>query len=550
MFDNTGYAPKDLLFGEDGRAKLISGIEKIANAVKSTLGPGGNTVLIESPHHTHGITVTKDGVTVAKAVDLFDPVENLAVRMMKEAAERTATSAGDGTTTSIILTEAMVLEGTRWLTPDLNRTAVLRHLHTMCNEVVSQLSAKAKKVTNKMIADVATISANNDKEIGRIIAEVYKDIGRDGIVTVEKSQTHETYAETTKGIKFDRGYISNLFINDHKKDECVFEDVMVLVADIEINNILQIENILKPIITEGKKLLIISPCSTNVVNTLAANVVKGNVKICAVAPPNFGYKQHELMQDIAVSVGATYFSEKTGDDLSIMNYGDLGHAAKVIISKDKTVILKSEYKSKPEMIEERVKQLWDAHATAKRKADKDFILERIASLTGGIGVIFVGGNTDLEQKELYDRVDDAVCAVRSALEEGILPGAGKALFEIDHSKLLGEHDNHELNVAWHIMDAALEAPIKQILKNVGLNFDTVYESFTPEGYDKVPDGYGYNVKTGEYGDLIKMGVVDPLKVTRSALQNAVSVATTILSTNAIVTMARSFEISNVGKPKQ
>jgi chaperonin GroEL len=544
MFDSTGYSPKDLVFGEKGRNKLIDGITKIADAVKSTLGPGGNTVLIESPHHTHGITVTKDGVTVAKAIDLFDPVENLAVRMMKEAAERTATSAGDGTTTSIILTEAMVLEGTKRLTPDVNRTAVLRHLHSMCNEVVSQLTAKSKKVTSKMLIDVATISANNDKEIGRIIAEVYKDIGRDGIVTVEKSQTHETYAETTKGLKIDRGYLSNMFINDQKKDECVFEDVMVLVADIEISNILQIENILKPIITEGKKLLIISPCSVNVVNTLAANVVKGNVKVCAVAPPSFGYKQHELMQDIAVSVGANYFSEKTGDDLSLINYADLGHAAKVIVSSDKTIILKSEARAKSELVEERVKQLWAGHAMAKRKADKDFILERIASLTGGIGVIYVGGNTDLEQKELYDRVDDAVCAVRSALEEGILPGAGKALFEIDHSKLLGDPDSHELNVAWHIMDAALEAPIKQILKNVGLDFEVVYESFTPEGYDKVPDGFGYNVKTGEFGDLIKMGIVDPLKVTRSALQNAVSVASTILSTNAIITMGRSFEISN------
>jgi chaperonin GroEL len=544
MFDSSGYSPKDLVFGEKGRNKLIDGITKIADAVKSTLGPGGNTVLIESPHHTHGITVTKDGVTVAKAVDLFDPVENLAVRMMKEAAERTATSAGDGTTTSIILTEAMVLEGTKRLTPEVNRTAVLRHLHTMCNEVVSQLSSKAKKVTNKMLIDVATISANNDKEIGRIIAEVYKDIGRDGIVTVEKSQTHETYAETTKGLKIDRGYLSNMFINDQKKDECVFEDVMVLVCDIEISNILQIENILKPIITEGKKLLIISPCSVNVVNTLAANVVKGNVKVCAIAPPNFGYKQHELMQDIAISVGANYFSEKTGDDLSLINYGDLGHAAKVIVSSDKTILLKSNARAKAEQVDERVKQLWAAHALAKRKADKDFILERIASLTGGIGVIYVGGNTDLEQKELYDRVDDAVCAVRSALEEGILPGAGKALFEIDHSKLLGEFDDHEQNVAWHIMDAALEAPIKQILKNVGLNFETVYEFFTPEEYDKVPDGYGYNVKTGEFGDLIKMGIVDPLKVTRSALQNAVSVASTILSTNAIITMGRSFEISN------
>jgi len=547
MFDNSGYTPKDLVFGDEGRERLIDGIKKIAAAVKSTLGPGGNTVLIESPNHTHSITVTKDGVTVAKAVDLFDPVENLAVRMMKEAAERTATNAGDGTTTSIILTEAMVLEGTRLLTPEVNRTAVLRHLSVMCNEVVRQLASKAKKVTNAMLVDVATISANNDKELGKIIAELYREVGRTGIVTVEKSQTSETYSETTMGLQFARGYLSNLFVNDQKKDECVFEDVMVLVADTEISNILQIEAVLKPIISEGKKLLIIAPCGVNVVNTLAANVVKGNIKVCAVPPPNFGYKQHELMQDIATSVGATYFSEKTGDDLSLINYGDLGHAAKVIVSNDKTIILKSNARVKADVVEERVKQLWMAHAIAKRKADKDFLLERIASLTGGIGVIYVGGNTDLEQKELYDRVDDAVCAVRSALEEGILPGAGKALFEIDHTRLLGDGNNHDQNVAWHIMDAALEAPIRQILTNVGLDFDAVYCRYVPEGEDKVPDGHGYNVKTGEFGDLIKMGVVDPLKVTRSALQNAVSVASTILSTNAIITMGRSFEITNVKK---
>ena len=548
MFDNSGYTPKDLVFGEEGRKRLIDGIKKIAGAVKSTLGPGGNTVLIESPNHTHSITVTKDGVTVAKAVDLFDPVENLAVRMMKEAAERTAASAGDGTTTSIILTEAMVLEGTERITPGTNRTVVLKHLSEMCANVISQLEGKSKKVTNAMLADVAAISANNDPVLGKVIANVYKEVGRTGIVTVEKSQSADTYYETTKGLKIARGYSSNLFVNDHKKDECVFEDVMVLVADTEISSILQIEAVLKPIITEGKKLLIIAPCGVNVVNTLAANVVKGNVKVCAVPPPNFGYKQHELMQDIALSVGATYFSEKTGDDLSLINYGDLGHAAKVIVSADSTIIIKSTFKSKADAIEERVKQLWMAHAIAKRKSDKDFLLERIASLTGGIGVIYVGGNTDLEQKELYDRVDDAVCAVRSALEEGILPGAGKALYEIDHSKLLAADDSHERAVAWHIIDAALEAPIRQILANVGLDLDKVYSKYIPEGYDKVHDGYGYNAKTGEYGDLIKMGVVDPLKVTRSALQNAVSVASTILSTNAIITMGRSFEISNVKKP--
>lgn len=536
MIDSSGYSPKNLHFGEEGRKKLIKGVTTMSNAVKSTLGPGGNTVLIESVNHLRGITVTKDGVTVARSIDLLDPVENLAVRMMKEAADQTATSAGDGTTTAIVLTEALVLGGLELITDKHNRTDVLRNISEITSQVVEKLKSKSKDVTGSMIFDVATISANNDKNIGSIIANVYNDVGKTGMVTVEKSQTPETYSETTTGIKVDRGYSSPLFINDQKRDECIFEDAMILVADIDINNILQIENILKPIINEGKKLLIIAPCNTNVVNTLAANVMKNNLKICVVAPPNFGYKQHELMQDIAISVGATYFSEGTGDDLSHINYGDLGHASKVIVGRDKTVILKSNENINQSEIDERVSQLWDAHKLAKQKVDKDFIVERIASLTGGIGVIFVGGNTDLEQKELYDRVDDAVCAVRSALDEGILSGAGKVLYEISFDKLLGEKIINEQDIACEILRNALKSPLIQILKNAGLAVDDIYKDDM-----NIKEGYGFNLKTMEWGDLIEMGVIDPLKVTRSALQNAVSVATTILSTNAIITMARTYD---------
>jgi chaperonin GroEL len=533
MLENQGYSPKDLCFGEIGRKKLVSGVTKMSKAVKSTLGPGGNPVLIESPNHTHGITVTKDGVTVAKSIDLLDPSENLAVKMMKEAAERTATAAGDGTTTAIVLTEGLVINGLGLISETMNRTEVLRSMVEISDKVVDKLRRRSKRVTSTMLTDVASISANNDREIGKIIAEVYKDVGKTGIVTVEKSQTDETYAETTLGLKFDRGYLSPMFINDSKKDECVFEDTMVLVADMEITNILQIESVLKPIVSEAKKLLIISPCGQNLINSLAANVVKGNIKVCAVPPPSFGYKQHELMQDIAISVGATYFSEKTGDDLSIINYGDLGHAAKVIVSKDKTVIIKSDLKLDQDAILERVNQLWDAHKNAIKKHDKDFILERIASLTGGIGVIFVGGQTDLEQKELFDRVDDAVCAVRSALEEGILPGAGKALLEESAALEIDKTKSDEYNAAVMILKGALMAPFLQILENAGLKASDIYKN-------GVAEGQGYNLKTREFGDLIKMGVIDPLKVTRSALQNAVSVAVTILSTNAIITLARSY----------
>ena len=525
--NEIGYSPKNLKFDQEGRDKLIKGIETIASAVKSTLGPSGQTVLIESPHHTHGITVTKDGVTVAKAVDLLDPVENLAVRMMKEAAERTATSAGDGTTTAIVLTEALVKKGMALITDGVNKTEVLRELVELTKVVCENLKSSSRSVTKNKLRDIATISANNDSNIGDIISKVYKAVGKNGIVTVDRSQTSDTYYETTKGIKIERGYTSNLFINDHKRDECVFEDVNILVSDAEISNILQIENILKPIISEGKKLLIIAPCATNVTNTLAANKVKRDIKVCGITPPSFGYKQHELMGDIAISVGATYFSEKTGDDLSHISFEDLGYASKVIVSKDSTIVIKDDSVSGGE-VKERVSQLWDAHKNAKKKGDKDFILSRIASLTGGIGVIYVGGQTDLEQKELYDRVDDAVCAVRSALEEGIVAGGGVALFNesanLDHS-----------TVAQHILKEALSAPINQIIVNAGLDPKEIIGDWLVAG------DHGYNVKSGVYGDMYEMGVIDPLKVTKSALQNAVSVAVTILSTNAIITMARTYE---------
>ena len=537
--DNIGYSPKNIVFGDFGRGKLISGISKIAGAVKSTLGPSGNTVLIESANHTGSITVTKDGVTVAKSIDLIDPAENLAVRMMKEAADKTATLAGDGTTTAIVLTEALVMSGVELMDDaDINRTAILRELNSLKDEVIVELTKLKKRVSKRKLSDVATISANNDSVTGKIISDVYKEVGSNGIVTVERSQTSDTYSEATHGFKVDRGYYSNLFINDQKRDECVLEDVMVLVSDAEIHNLLQIENVLKPIISEGKKLLIIAPCSTSVVNTLAANVVKNSLKLCAIEPPQFGYKKHELMQDIAASVGAKYFSEKTGDDLSLMTYADLGHANKVIVGSSSTVIVNSEHKTDSEAVSERVSQLWGAYENAKKKADKDFILSRIASLTGGVGVIYVGGATEIEQKELYDRVDDAVCAVRSALEEGILAGGGKSLLDVSlHVCAEADTDSKELAIAKKMMLYCLQAPVYQILDNAGLEFEDIYndeKSITTKGY-------GYNVKTGEYGDMIEMGVIDPFKVTRSALQNAVSVASTILSTNAIITMARTYE---------
>ena len=536
-----GYSPKDLKFGESGRTSLINGISKIANAVKSTLGPRGHTVLIESPNHTQGITVTKDGVTVAKAVDLLHPVENLAVRMMKEAADKTATSAGDGTTTAIVLTEAIVKAGSDMMKDNHNRTEILKHINKEVPSIITKLKSLSKPITKRRLKDVAIISANGDKTIGTTIAKTYDKVGKTGIVTVERSQTSSTYNEITNGIKVERGYNSSLFINDQKKDECILDDTYILVSDASVDNILNIESILKPIIQDRKKLLLICPCSENVVNTLAANVVKNGLKICNINPPQFGYKQHELMQDIAISVGATYFSEKTGDDLSLITFNDLGHASKVIVSRDSTVIIKDDAEN-GNVIEERVTQLWEQHKLAVNKGDKDFILSRIASLTGGIGVIYVGGQTDIEQKELYDRVDDAVCAVRSALLEGILPGGGTALYNVakDYDALQDEETNLSKKIAYAILGKALKAPIHQILLNAGLDYKEIYK-------DIDNPIHGYDVKNEVYGDLLEMGVIDPMKVTKHALQNAVSVATTILSTNAIITMARTYESNEADK---
>ena len=539
----SNYIPKDLLFDNEGRDKLISGISKISKAVKSTLGPRGKTVLIESSNHTQGITITKDGVTVAESISLIDSVENLAITMMKDAARRTANSAGDGTTTAIVLTEALVKAGEKFLKPEHNITEVVKNIKKTTEDVIDRLKKDSRKVTPAMLKDVATISSNNDSELGHIISDAYKKVGVNGIVTIESSQNHETYATVTNGIKVDRGYTSQMFITNQKNDEAVLEDTLVLVCDQEISNILQIETILKPIIQQNKKLLIIGACSPNVVNTLAANVVRNGLKLCNIIPPNFGYKQHELMQDIALSVGAKYFSEKTGDNLNLITMEDLGQADKVIAGKNQTVIIKNNQLTKD--IENRIKELKEQQENTEIVADREFINERIASLSGSIGAIYVGGNSDVEQKEKYDRVEDAVCAVRSALEEGIVRGGGSALFYIgEHleiqrykGKPVEEFDDED--VADVILGHAMCIPFFQILENAGINFRDA-NTILVKSHGVAKD-YGYDVKNEKYGDMFKMGVVDPLKVTRLALLNAVSVATTILSTNAIVTHARKIE---------
>ena len=510
---------KEVHLGDSGQDKLRAGIKKIAGAVKSTLGARGRTVLIESENHVGGITVTKDGVTVAKSINLYDPTENLAVVMMRQAAEKTATMAGDGTTTSIVLAEAIIDAAEQYIDGDTNVTEVIRKINEITQRIDAHLKKKSKKVSGRRLKDVATISANNDRKTGELIAGAFEEVE---MVTVENSMNSETYVDIIKGMRIERGYTSKYFVTDQKKQECVMDNPYVLITDHEISNLANIENILKPIVAQGKSLLIIGELSQNVLNTLNVNALQGKIKVCNILPPSFGYRQKELLEDLAVALGGTYFSDDTGDDLSVIQMGDLGRAAKIVVSRDMAVVMHSE--NMEHTIQDHVDILKKVIWTTEKKEDRDFLNERIANLSGGVGVIHVGALTDIEQKEKRDRIDDAVCAVKAAIEGGILPGGGIAL--LNCLSLVQGTDT-----ASKIMRAALLAPFNQILENAGKNSMSVMS-------DIDGDGVGYDVKNEVMGNMLKMGIIDPANVTRNALSNAVSVATTIMSTSSIVTNVR------------
>lgn len=515
---------KEIHFGDEGQKKLKSGIKKIAGAVKSTLGARGRTVLIESEHHVGGITVTKDGVTVAKSINLYDPTENLAVMMMRQAADKTATIAGDGTTTSIVLAEAIIDASDKYLKENDNVTEVIRGINDITKRVISKLDKMSKKVNGKRLYDVAAISANNDNDLGKMIGDAFSEVS---LVTVENSMNSETRVEIINGMRIERGYTSQYFVNDQKKQECVLENPYVLICDHEINNISNLEKILAPIVSQGKSLLIIGTLGPNALQTLNVNVYQGKIKACNIIPPSFGYRQKDLLKDLAVALGGTYFSDDTGDDLSIATLSDLGKASKVIVKKDMTVFMHhADFKQDIDNHLEELKSMMDQ---TDDHVDREFIRERIANISGGIGVIYVGAQSDIEQKEKRDRIDDAVYAVMAALEEGILPGGGIALLECASEYAFSDDD-----VASQIMSEALVAPFRQILVNAGKNPHDIEMGI----FEK---GHGYDVKAEKFGDMMKMGIIDPTKVTKNALLNAVSVATTIMSTNAIITNIRADE---------
>jgi chaperonin GroEL len=514
---------KQVLEASEGQQKLKKGIKTIAGAVKSTLGARGRTVLIESENHIGGITVTKDGVTVAKSINLLDPVENLAVIMMRQAAERTATVAGDGTTTSIVLAEAIIDAADIHLTEDDNVTEVIREINDITAGIVKKLDNMSKKVTGKKLYDVASISANNDKEIGKMIGDAFSQVD---MVTVENSQTATTYVDVLKGMRIERGMTSKYFVNDQKRQECVLENPYILISDHEISNLMNLEKILAPIVSQGKSLLIIGELGANALATLNMNVAQGKIKACNILPPSFGYRQKDLLDDLAVALGGTYFSENTGDDLSLITLDTLGTAARVVVGKDNTIFIPT---AETELaVENHIESLKDSKVGITDKNEVDFINERVANLSGGVAVIYVGALSDIEQKEKKDRIDDAVCAVRAAKEEGILPGGGSALIGC-LQRTPGQ------SAAEKIMHFALEAPMRQIVTNAGKDADEIIGGLLPIV------GEGYDVKGEQYGDMMKLGIIDPAKVTKNALLNAVSVATTIMSTSSIITNIRDYE---------
>ena len=517
---------KEISFDEEARDRLINGVNKIANAVKSTLGARGKTVLIESENHIGGVTITKDGVTVAKSIALMDPTEDLAVRIIREAAEKTATEAGDGTTTAIVLTQAIIDAAQQRIKKEMNLTDIIRNLQISTDIILKSLDKKKKKISAKKLIDVASISANNDKEIGSIIAQAYELVGINGVVTVENSDGSDTWFSTSEGMRIKRGYMSRYFITDQKTEECVLENPYIVVLNSTVENMSSIEHVLAEVLQTGKSLLIIGDVDTKVMNTLNLNKVRNGLKVCVIQPPEFGWKKDQLMEDIAIATGATYFSEDTGDNFQLVRLEDLGTARKVIVDSTNTVIVRKEDEFVNSALQSHIESLWEMHETSK---DQEFIKKRIAMISGKIGVIHVGANSDIEQKEKKDRVDDAVCATRAALEDGILPGGGIALKEIaDDLAKLGSGESQR--VSMKIMESALKSPFNQILINAGLDPKLIEPNLDL--------GNGYDVKNDKYGNMIKMGIIDPCKVTKSAVRNAISIASTILSTNAIITNVR------------
>jgi len=534
-------AAKELLFNTDARAKLKRGVDALAEAVKVTLGPKGRNVVIDKKFGSP--TVTKDGVTVAKEIELSDPIENMGAQMVKEVATKTSDLAGDGTTTATVLAQAIFREGLKNVTAGANPMELKRGIEKAVEAVVEQLKTlSVPSAGKKEIAQVGSISANNDKEIGNLIAEAMEKVGKDGVITVEEAKGLETTLETVDGTQFDRGYLSPYFVTDPEKMETVLEDGYLLVHDKKISAMKELLPILEKVVQSGKPLLIVAEdVDGEALATLVVNKLRGTLKVCAVKAPGFGDRRKEMLRDVAVLTGGQVISEDVGIKLENIGLEDLGRAKRIVIDKDNTTIVDG--KGKPAEIQGRISELKLAIDKSTSDYDREKLQERLAKLSGGVAIINVGAATETEMKEKKARVEDALHATRAAVEEGIVAGGGVALIRAQSAldRIRGSEDE---KIGVEIVRRALEEPIRMIAQNAGAEGSIVVAK-VKESKDK---NFGYNAATDVYEDLVKAGVIDPTKVTRTALQNAASIAGLLLTTECVVVEKKEEKSAPAGPP--
>jgi chaperonin GroEL len=518
---------KELVFGTDARAKLKRGVDQLADAVKATLGPKGRNVVIDKKFGNP--TITKDGVTVAKEIELSDPIENMGAQMVKEVATKTSDVAGDGTTTATVLAQAIVREGLKSVTAGMDPMALKRGIDKAVELVVEELKKMSSPTKGKKeISQVGSISANNDKTIGDIIADAMDKVGKDGVITVEEAKGLETTLETVDGMQFDRGYVSPYFVTDAEKMEVIQEDALILIHDKKVSSMKDLLPVLEKVAQLGKPLLIIAEdIEGEALATLVVNKLRGTLKVAAVKAPGFGDRRKEMLRDIATLTGGQVISEELGFKLENATLADLGKAKRVVVDKDNTTLVDGSGKKKD--IEGRINEIRAQIDKSTSDYDKEKLQERLAKLAGGVAVINVGAATETEMKEKKARVEDALHATRAAVEEGIVPGGGVALLRCQPAvtKLKLEDDE---KVGAEIVRRSLEEPIRIIAQNAGAE-GSIVVARVRESKDK---NFGYNAATDVYEDLVAAGVIDPTKVTRSALQNAASIAGLLLTTEAVI----------------
>ncbi|AUC13471.1 chaperonin GroEL [Rhizobium sp. RAS22] len=521
-------AAKEVKFHTDARERMLRGVDVLANAVKVTLGPKGRNVVIDKSFGAPRIT--KDGVSVAKEVELEDKFENMGAQMLREVASKTNDLAGDGTTTATVLAQAIVKEGAKAVASGMNPMDLKRGIDLAVDAVVKELKSKAKKITsNAEIAQVGTISANGDSEIGRYLAEAMEKVGNEGVITVEEAKTAETELEVVEGMQFDRGYLSPYFVTNQDKMRVELEDPYILIHEKKLSNLQAMLPVLEAVVQSGKPLLIIAEdVEGEALATLVVNKLRGGLKIAAVKAPGFGDRRKAMLEDIAILTGGTVISEDLGIKLENVTLNMLGRAKKVAIEKENTTIIDG-VGSKPE-IDGRVAQIRAQIEETTSDYDREKLQERLAKLAGGVAVIRVGGSTEVEVKEKKDRVDDALHATRAAVEEGILPGGGVALLRAVKALDGLPTANDDQRVGIDIVRRAIEAPVRQIAENAGAEGSVIVGKLR----EKTDFSFGWNAQTGEYGDLYAQGVIDPAKVVRTALQDAASVAGLLVTTEAMI----------------